>query len=251
MNGKFEEKLAQLAFGDLSPAEAKKFELEAEQNPEARRALILYKDMRDGLRSLADIPDDQFSKERLRDAILTQGLKPTPSRPVTSRTWLWMPVAACALGFGMMFMRHSFDREKHQPEIVMGKNSIKSTPLFTIEKPIHVAVNSGNHVIAGDRATAHSVRNAFMSVSRHGSRKHKETTELSPDVSTGVIFDPDLEFGSFEPIPTAGAVPPSKDVGSPAPESGPIVLIDQDKDAQTGAQRATEVTSASNVLVGG
>jgi len=28
-------------------------------------------------------------------------------------------------------------------------------------------------------------------------------------------------------------------------------LIDQDKDAQTGAQKATEVGSATNVLIGG
>ena len=53
MKGKFEDKLARLAFGELSSDEAVKLERDVQTNPDALRTLSLYKDMRQGLRSLS------------------------------------------------------------------------------------------------------------------------------------------------------------------------------------------------------
>ncbi len=254
MNGKLENKLAQLAFGDLTPSEARQLEAEAERDPDARRALMLYKDMRDGLRNLQDVPEDQFSKERLRDAILTQGLRPPISRQTSNRSWLWMPVAACALGFSVMFMRHSFDQTSKQPELVLGSKSLSSPTLMSISPPTRVAVNDTHKVTHGPEVKAvHPLRIVSRSTSRHGVRHVREMDESSPDVLT-YLMGP----GEENVAPSNGAITasmPIPPVAEPTPStataSSPIVLIDQDKDTQTGAQRATEVGSASNVLVGG
>ncbi len=252
MNGKFEEKLAQLAFGDLSEGEARQLELEADRDPEARRALMMYKDMRNSLRGLAEIPEDQFSKERLRDAILTQGLKPAPTRPISNRTWLWMPVAACALGFGFVMMRHSFEKGRLNPEIVMGPSVTKTTKLLGISPSIRVAVNNTTNDSRMVHATVASVKHGPSS-GRHRSHRHSIDSESTPDLSaswpelTYEGFDPGITHG---PAVTAASLPQPTTVASTA-DNGPIVFIDQDKDALTGAQHATEVGSASNVLVGG
>jgi hypothetical protein len=254
MNGKFEEKLAQLAFGDLTPSEANRLELEADKDPEARRALMLYKDMREGLRSLADVPEDQFSKERLRDAILKQGLKPTPSRPLSNRSWLWMPVAACAIGFGLVFTRHMIEQGRMQTEVVLGPESLKTGPMFGVEKLIAFASKSVNlhQEFIGPMLTA--ARKPIVLASRHRTRHHLEPHELPHNLyvenATGeegdmLFLGPDLTDVPADTTPARQAV-----VATTA-STGPILLIDQDKDAQTGAQKATEVGSATNVLIGG
>ena len=55
---KFDDKLAQLAFGDLSPEEARRIEAQANADPEAARMLDTYRSMKAGLRDLAEAPDD-------------------------------------------------------------------------------------------------------------------------------------------------------------------------------------------------
>ena len=105
MNGKFEDKLAQLAFGDLSPDEAARIEAQAKNDPEALHALNTYVGMRAELRDLKDVPQDQLSKERLRDAILAQGLKPGAEKKSRPWAWAWMPLATGALVFALMISR--------------------------------------------------------------------------------------------------------------------------------------------------
>src|SRR5690349_10801263 len=103
MNRKLEDAMVRLAFGDVTPEESAALEREAQHDPEAARALASYRRMREGLKDLHEIPEDQLSKERLRHAILSQGLRP---KPVPSgRSWLWMPAAAATLAFGMILMR--------------------------------------------------------------------------------------------------------------------------------------------------
>jgi len=250
MNGKLEEKLAQLAFGDLSPSEAKRLEMEADRNPEVRRALMVYKDMRDGLRSLAEVPEDQFSKERLRDAILTQGLKPAPSKPVSSRTWLWMPAAACMLGFGLVYARHTLDNAKRTPEIVLNSRALNSVPQLISKEPVKVAITTPSVTQSNSGMVVAGMRITTETTSRHKRRHHQVAT--ASVVKEANIWSPDEEFGAGVASTSADSNTsiPSETVSAVA-VSNPIVLIDQDKDAQTGAQRATEVGSASNVLVGG
>ena len=259
MKRKFEEKVAQLAFGDLSAEEAAKLEQEVGGNPEALRALSQYKDMREGLRSLAEIPEDQFSKERLRDAILTQGLKPVPTRPASPHSWLWMPGVACTLGFVLMFGVNRLHHRSVPPNIVINPpKNYTMGPAFGggpaantrfAEKPTMVASNTSpsadyNHFDAASAQVDPDIVDPRITASN-----------LSGG-SDDAAFDADLgneplhaqRFNAGERTLTARN---DATLVSSNTTAGPIVLIDQDKDDQTGACKATEVGSASNVLVGG
>jgi len=253
MKGKVEDKLVQLAFGDLSPSEAKRLEQVAERDPEAHRALVVYKEMRDGLRLLADVPEDQFSKERLRDAILKEGLKPAPYRPTSNRAWLWMPVAACAIGFGFVFVRRTMVTVKSEPQVVMSSKSLRPTPLVEIKEPIRVAVNTAPTAASFVGPAQPKLREVSDLGSRHGNRHRLEPNEVDPAIFAripdGGEFEDALGTAVLEddtPTPTTA---PHNDTVTAA--SGPMVMIDPDKDASTGAQRAREVGSSSNVLVSG
>lgn len=61
--------------------------------------------VKQGLRELRDVPPMQLSNDRLRDAILGQGLSPesTPSSPsIPWWRWAWAPVAAGALAIALV-----------------------------------------------------------------------------------------------------------------------------------------------------
>jgi len=258
MKRKFEDKVALLAFGDLSPEETARLEREVHQNPEALHALALYKDMREGLRSLSDIPEDQFSKERLRDAILTQGLRPVATRPVSNRTWLWMPTAACLIGFGLMFTMNSRHRSAGPPNIVINTpKNYQFGSAITPPTPVAIADSKVTKGPFGRLSTSASYESHVA--------QRVDPDEVDPRIITNNLengfedtsyYDPDL--GS---VPTTAKQPAGKPVGGNVAlnepstpvgsTTGPIVLIDQEKDDQTGACKATEVGSASNVLVGG
>jgi len=260
MNGKFEDKVAQFAFGDLSPEEGAQFEREVQGDPDAQRALSLYKEMREGLRSLADVPEDQFSKERLRDAILKQGLKPVATQPVSNRGWFWMPVAACALGFGMMFVVNTLRRPSAGPQVVINAKD----PAFNIgsQSPLKVAEVAPHEDFKFDPLTVPKPLVRDTAAEKVAARASKNPDEVDPRLSA--VIPGGMDEASYDPNvgdPPAGSSQPSATVntvavnpvhaGTDSTSSGPIVLIDQDKDEQTGACKATEVGSSSNVLVGG
>ena len=248
MKGKLEDRLAQLAFGDLSPSEDSELERLLGSDPEARRSFQMYRDMKHGLKSLSDIPDDQFSKERLRNAILTQGLKPAPVKQVNPNAWLWMPCAACLLGFLMMYERHMVFRSKANPEIVMSANLTKSRTAVAFDH-----ANVIDRTIRVASTTAVTPQHGIHTVALRS--HHYRHAKPVPDPN--VIYA-DWEGMDDNSLPSSPDHGPSLASKSTAPvntvatvEASPIVFIDSNKDAQTGAQKATEVGSASNVLVGG
>jgi len=247
MKGKFEDKLAKLAFGELNSDEAARLEREVQSDPEALRTLSMYKDMRSGLRSLSDIPEDQFSKERLRDAILTQGLKPVPTRPVSNRTWLWMPAAACALGFALMYGQGMF-RHSAGPKLVI--NSDQAGLHSTIKSPIEFDPKPTD----GSKLVAVNTPKPSASLTKDMLPK-VDPDEVDPRILVSVPINDDSYDPDLGKMPENGPSAPSGTLASiehkPAATSVPIVLIDQDTDQQTGACKATEVGSSSNVLVGG
>ena len=250
MKGKIEDKLAKLAFGELSPEEAAKLEREVQNDPEALRALSLYKDMRAGLKSLSDVPEDQFSKERLRDAILTQGLKPLPTRPISSRSWLWMPATACAMGFVLMFTLN-LTHKKPLPQVVMGPE-VASLGLSN-SHPIEIPKNFSTGALIGPTAPPTTVATTTGDAKQPDDMDEVDPRVLTSMEPTDAAYDPDLGVqppkGNTLTASRTSLVSSARTVSLKT--SGSIVLIDQDKDEQTGACKATEVGSSSNVLVGG
>lgn len=262
MNGKFEEKLAQLAFGDLSPEEAALVEAQVARNPEASRALAEYRDMCGGLRSLAAVPEHQLSNERLRNAILTQGLRTKPVEPASKgfgAGWLWMPVAACVLGFGLITLRN---KPAGDPQIVMQTNAGAMATNFTPSSSVSADFNRQNSHIATNPPEKKPVTG--MTLAKRTDQQEPDPRNL-PKSMRASRFTPDAPvvhpvWGPIDPDANtkladnhdAKATNPTQNtLSQPVAMSSPIVLIDSNPDSETGAPAATEVGTASNILIGG
>jgi hypothetical protein len=273
MNGKFEEKLARVAFGDASPEEARELEQRAATDPEVGRALAEYRSMQADLKRLGEVvPPDQLSKERLRDAILAGGLKSEAPRSAEGWGWVWMPVLACAAAFGFFAFRNGGGSE---PMVVLDQ-----TPEMRIDLPqprnrVAMAAESvGSNTIPEATVTSESsptpeVRpESRVRESRLVTRRPAERVALKPvgqkpvAKKRPIVLDgKDYVAKAQEPvmrtdkepeaIPVAAMRDENPEVVAMAPTGGTIVLIDAQKDESTGANNATEVGTVSNVLVGG
>jgi hypothetical protein len=258
MNRKFEDNLLRLAFEEISPEEAAELEREARQDPDALLALTQYRSLRAGLKDLAEIPAEQLSKERLRDAILARGLehKKAPQRGIG---WAWMPLTAAALAVVFMNFR------PHAP--VDPRVMASRTPnLFQIPR-IDVPITTVNHDAALATLTVPKQNFAMnepshgrlltAGISRHQTRHsiHRQMDAQVLEPEDGGAF-PDIDM-SPEPAAatkdTLAASSASQPMNAPMASTPPpaIVLIDGEKDGTTGASKATEVDSGRNVVVGG
>lgn len=267
-----EEKLARLAFGDVPTEEAARLEQEVRRDPKNAQILDEYMEMRCALRSLAEIPDDQLSKERLREAILGQGLRPAP---VVSRgSWAWGPVLACLMGVAFMGARGHF-MAKREPVVSIPdsvsilKPSEKVAIHFKARLPLAQApLEAATNPVAAlpPMSPISSRMIAESSESREGRRplrRHRRSVVDQNVVSARLaLYAPTSIPGIMAPTTadrpvdaTANNHPVAmNEAPAPKPDAGtngPIVLIDGEKDPNSGAQKAVEVESASNVVIGG
>jgi hypothetical protein len=257
MNRKLEDAMVRLAFGDVTPEEVVALEREAAKNPEAARTLASYRRMRDGLRDLYDVPADQLSKERLRDAILSSGLKPQPTQ--SQRGWVWMPVAAAALVFGITMMRHN--NSMVVPTVVGGSDAValhNSAPIIDFRQGPDskatgpVARNDVRRPLFSG-GMAPETKSVSRKTSRHSHRRVEEdaaelqdlVARIMPD-NSGDDMPPDMKHPSAN-----AAVADTSAKTSTETAAQPIVLIEGAKDNDTGAQKATEVDSSKNVRTSG
>ena len=247
MNKRLEEKLAMLAFGDMSSEEMTRLEHEVMGDPEAMRALQDYRGMRSGLKALGDIPEHQLSSERLRHAVLNRGLQPK-SRPQLG--WLWMPAMTAVVFFSVFMARKSHNAPLPFPPsgaVAVGPSNNDLITESHPEEAFALATASGE--ILSVEQPASKLRTASRSVMprRHHTERYRlDASDDSglPDLGDDLGFDSTLGGGT-------GAFKSTKEASVPQPSGAPIVLIDGSKDKSTGAQKATEVESASNVVVGG
>lgn len=252
MNAKLEEKLAQLAFGDLSPEEAARIEAQVRNDPEALHALNMYHGMRAELRGLKDIPQDQMSKERLRDAILAQGLKPK----ATSKFgwgWLWMPAMASVLAVGIMLVRGNDVVE--QPNIVVSNESIPDMRV-ALKEPTPEKIDFSPSVSDPVVTTKSLVTTAAPVVQKARPRAPMMTTARPSEKRLAPVTEAEkvaIETAAWSELvasidtPGGDTVREDETVAMTTP---PIVIIEDSVDQSTGAMAATEV-GASNVLIGG
>lgn len=125
MFDKKEDQLFDYAFGELNAHEAQIFEASLLNDEVARSEAELLRSLKSDLVSFRDIPEMQFSKERLRSAILEQGLK--PKKPgIQWVNWLLAPTAvACVMALGLVLMNGT---SRKDPELVLGSKSSASKP---------------------------------------------------------------------------------------------------------------------------
>jgi len=243
-----DDRLIQLAFDEAEVTDA----TESVADPR----LVEYRSIRQGLNLLKEVPEDQFSKERLRNAILTRGLSTSRPPQRTGFSLATMAAAACALAFGYVtFSRMNapgpvlvedpagasivaFDPDlampmaENEPETTKVAQSTEPEAPVVIDRP--VSSRPVRSVRRQERSTNPSpVRVATKSAPVRNSESDRSVVlnAAATDNAAGMSVE--------EPITVAS---------TSAPEA-PIVLIEPTPDAS--GTRATERETFTNVLVGG
>lgn len=237
MNKKLEEKLAMLAFGDMAPEEAARLENEMRGDPDAERILEQYRNMRLDLHAMANVPEHQLSTERLRHAILNQGLKPV-SRPRWG--WLWMPAAAAVLAVGLVLARGIGS----MPGLPMSGGPVASSNGSDLQFPQPRLENAFAFATASAQILSVAKTEPAAVVPP---RSHRRAPNVDRLAALRDAVNQEFEnqmMASISPTPRA------RDAKNP-PSGAPIVLIDGSQDSSTGTLKASEVDSTSNVVVGG
>jgi hypothetical protein len=207
--------------------------------------------MKGGFQDLTDIPDDQLSKDRLRNAILMQGLKPQPEK-ASPLGWLWMPATAFLLAAGLMLFN---PRGGSDPVVAVGEKDLPGETIV-LKEPSGFKLEPAPKKSNTSKRTLLATNDAPKRVIRQNRVRQEEEfaeVELQPfESSINGEEIPWNDGGMRPPTPSVDETEASQPVAHAAPAtSTPIVIIEENRDESTGAYRATEVGTASNVLIGG
>lgn len=286
---KKEDQLFDYAFGELDAHDAQIFEAGLLNDEEALAEVEFLRTMKDDLVSLRDIPEMQFSKERLRAAILEQGLK--PKKPMTQwLNWVLAPTAtACVLVLGFVLMNGVSHKDT---QFIPGPNSFAMTSQPPkIDAPIVNKSLSGPMIHSTPVATTtkndsvHPSSQPVKSEVVHHSRKHKVTgNDKAPTNDPGMIMVASNDISDSAKRSTAALVGDSHEVAkadaavtgvardaafdnsansdamkvafgntfaSTSTADSKMIEIDNDSDSGVGAAVATEVNNTANVVIGG
>lgn len=283
MFDKKDDKLFDYAFGELDSQEAQMFEASLLKDEAGLSEVEFLKTLKQDLVGLRDIPEMQYSKERLRAAILEQGLKPKRTLPWLN--WVLAPSAvACVAALGFVLLNGTSPKDLvYIPDSKMGTNKTENPKIaFNPETSTKVASNSEL-----DRQTSpdinfdeylypetskSSVRTSNKSVrasSRGGlvdhSTKEIDTTitptDLRDEVAKEVVA---LNAGGAASSMAPGAVamdakmtemafanPIVRKASHEAEVDTTLIMIDKERDSGVGAAVATEVKNTANVVIGG
>ena len=237
MNRKRKDQLMSLAFGDLKNEDIHQV------SSEESRQLESYRALREDLKMLNNIPAHQLSNERLRDAVLGQGLKPVSAKP-SIFGWLWMPTAACLLAFAIVTLR---PKTAAEPKLMINPPATEHVMAFNsgLDKP--------NTRPAPVATIDHASPTTPVAAEKPATKKHRVRSIDNASAfaeTTGIDWSSALASmtTATESAPVSSTTQVASDASSSANN---IVLIDQDKNVETTTPRATEIGSPSNVLVGG
>ena len=265
MFNKKEDKVFEYAFGDLSAREAQIFEAGLLKDDATAEEAKFLQSIKGDLASFRDIPEMQYSKERLRDAILGQGLKPSkPSLP-----WLNMVLApgamVCVFALGYVLMNGT---SRKAPVVIgtspqMANNSFKGPqlPVQKLEAPTPFVADKGHErteipaVRDIDGSTGHKMIVMSFAKSRV---KHSRTSGMMVSRTIDIVGPPADIMKPFAAASSGGSASFESANDALADPSKPIVdtnntliLIDKDQDSGVGAPVATEVNDSKNVIIGG
>jgi hypothetical protein len=249
MDKKTEEKISQLAFGELSEREAAEVRELAARQPEGSAVLDAYATMRDDLRRLRDVPPDQLSKERLQNAILAGGLKPKPVRNGIS--WLWVPSTALTILVGMFLLSKVPLSTPGSIEASSGGNNVSAMVLndydISMADQLRKATFTGGVVMGRDETGLNRPVFGEEDATVPAGTAGGSVESAAPDV-TRQRFTAKRSYESSQApngaIRTLDASPQES-----VPAHGPLVIIQSGRDMSTGAQSAVEVSQTEDVIV--
>ncbi|MFZ4509177.1 MAG: hypothetical protein ACOYON_15935 [Fimbriimonas sp.] len=247
MKQRREDEIIGVAFGDSSAPQ------HLDRDEEAVFSQLSW--IKDGLKDLREIPEDQISTERLRDAILSSGLRPEPVAPRWG--WLWMPLTAAMAA--VVFLQVQKSMARVEPQLMVQEPVAQAEP-FRLKVPSTasdiLAKTPPKSVAVNSPAPSRRVRNPIsretaVSLEVEGP---KMTLAYAPQVSNLRDRAEEANLGSrggMRAAKTAPSMSADAMAASPVEEESTVILIQSEKDANTGLPIATEVNSTKNVLVGG
>ena len=267
---KKEEKLFEYAFGDLDAREAQIFEANLLRDEVSAEEAKFLQSIKGDLSSFRDIPEMQYSKERLRDAILGQGLK--PSRPgLPWLNWVLAPGAvACTIALGYVLMNGTSRKnptyvgpntvaENTKPNgITLPKQDLKRPEPIVATNSAKSTTDAGTSDVIRDIEGSTGPRTVILSTRRVHTKKHVDTP------SGGLLAMDRTSAPKFDAAPTASLAPSGGFVGPESPVyslaepakstavlDATLIIIDKDQDSGVGTSVATEVNDTKNVVIGG
>lgn len=255
MNKRIEDQLAKLAFGELGPREEAELRRLCETDPEAGKALEQFQSIRHGLKQLPVTPH-QLSTERLNEAILRQGLR-SPAEPSLWR-WLSAPAwaAAAVLAIWGSWSIYSADLVESSPSAkpLAARTNLSEGPSASsgmdasLENALAQAELSAPEKGAIESARVEPKSGAKVSPPPPiSTEKSVRVAKREPSTPSDLVYTADqLSIDVIE-----NAIVSSAAFAASPDDSEPLVIIDEARDETTGASRAKEVTSVSNVVVGG
>mgnify|MGYP005836075215 CR=1 FL=1 len=289
MNNRIEQELIRLAFQDCSEAEAEAIRRRIGNNPEAQKLLETYSQMRQTLREMPTV-EHQLSTERLRHAILNRGLTHEREPAVPFWRWVWMPVAAlfgallATLALprlpgttdpvlteagtpvgaapvvlsapggetGPVAIASAPAGESRASVLVESTPTVKVVPPSAVTSPASSPVRStkarSTPTAASQVATL--IQTASDGVQKPLSRPEAPATGARAGFSAAAAPATDHASDAVAIAARFPAEAVASSVRAHLQNSEPIVLVGTDVDRETGAKRAIEVTSPSNVVVG-
>ena len=247
MRRKNEEELIKLAFGDMEPTASERTKKMLAEDSEAAKLFAGYSEIREGLKQLKT-PEHQLSTERLREAILKQGLKKRD--PFAGWKWTFAPLAVAAAAF-LITLR--MGGQADAPVV----SNFDPTPTKVVKSPIdfspteRVADVVPSPSVTQPTFRSERVATALRSTGRSNAtqlaRNVQSTTRSLVAKRTPSLSPADISRSAIDGALPAGAILPTIDLN----DEQPIVLIGTESDESTGANRATEVSSPGNVVIGG
>jgi len=253
MKRKNEETLIELAFGDLTPAEADRLRAEIARDADSQATLQAYEDLRASIGCLRDIPEMQMSRERLRHAILAGGLKESRKWQLN---WIAAPVAIAAVAFAvtMVVRRPSLPLPNGAGLTAMSTDAPADSVMDPTLERIQVPPSGmfGNERLSAVEFDKEPERFKPTLVS---SKPRSRVARKERDVREA----PPAALGSAAPMAASATMAAGAPVGggemtltsAPVQESSEVIVLTTETDRDTGAQRATAMESSSNVVIGG
>jgi hypothetical protein len=258
MDRNFEDKIAKMAFGELTEAEAREIKAHTAANADAAKALSEYEALKGDLRRMRDVPPDQLSKERLQTAILTQGLRPKPVR--RAFPWAWASSAVMIGALALVVWTKTSQVPQGTGDVVMdftpqnsilgpGDNQLLNQPVTGFGEDSGAVATQAPPSIQVPSITAAAVVNQDpITPAMEGKPKRFHSREsfrvfhnqTARGYDRAVSQEPVLKAETFGPVEPAKAA-------KKEPET--LVLIKSDKDKATGASNAVEVHQTQDVIV--
>lgn len=273
------------AFGELSDAEIAKIESELMLDDALQSEANLLKDLKSDLKSFEEIPEMQFSTERLRDAILGQGLKPKKVAPQWL-SWVSAPMALASVVLLAFVFTGGVNRMLGRQQNPVYVSAGSSQSANSLSGPM-VAVNESTFSLQS-KATGSQVSSSANQTSKsedekmQGGRKGNRRMNPRNERAKGLVAALDTSSRPSLARPASQSARSMRNMGVPVgvnnevagnvslsdtvPEQGSasiisaakaevspteIVILNSERDAGTGAAIATEVKNPTNVVIGG